>query len=154
MKIVATSFKWFHVGTVTLSAPNPAASPCWPTPPLETPGHSWAINLVQSLVGSLLLLLGPGEHKVLFVPSKSLLPMPVKSSSSVVGLTATSSKRAYATPASAAPRAPVPVSIHRWPPQETLKHSSVSVSVGSLGPGVHKFCLSPLSISGGNGIWF
>ena len=26
-------------------------------------------------------------------------------------------------------------------------HSSVSVSVGSLGPGVHKVCLSPLSIS-------
>ena len=31
--------------------------------------------------------------------------------------------------------------------QETLKHSSVSVSVGSLSPGVHKACLSPLSIS-------
>ena len=28
--------------------------------------------------------------------------------------------------------------------------SSVSVSVGSLGPGVHEVCLSPLSISGGN----
>ena len=26
------------------------------------------------------------------------------------------------------------------PPQEMLKHSSVSVSVGSLGSGVHKFC--------------
>ena len=38
------------------------------------------------------------------------------------------------------------------PPQEMLKHSSVSVSVGSLGPGAHKVCLSPLSISGGNGI--
>ena len=40
------------------------------------------------------------------------------------------------------------------PPQETLKHSSVSVSVGSLGPGAHKVCLSPLSISGGFGVWF
>ena len=30
--------------------------------------------------------------------------------------------------------------------------SSVSVSVGSLGPGVHKVCLNPLSISGGNGV--
>ena len=28
---------------------------------------------------------------------------------------------------------------------ETLKHSSISVSVGSLGPGVHKVCLSPLA---------
>ena len=29
---------------------------------------------------------------------------------------------------------------------------SVSVSVGPLGPGVHKVCLSPLNISGGNGV--
>ena len=36
------------------------------------------------------------------------------------------------------------------PPQEMLKHSSVSDSVGYLGPGVHKVCLSPLSVSGGN----
>ena len=36
--------------------------------------------------------------------------------------------------------------------QETLKHSSVSVSVGSLGPGVPKVCLSHLSISGGYGV--
>ena len=40
------------------------------------------------------------------------------------------------------------------PPLEMLKHSSVSVSEGSLGPGAHKVCLSPLSISDGNGVWF
>ena len=53
----------------------------------------------------------------------------------------TSSKTAYAKPKSAAPRALVPVAVHCWPvtPQETLKHSSVLVSVGSLGPGAHKF---------------
>ena len=34
-----------------------------------------------------------------------------------------------------------------------LKHSSVSVSVGSLGPGAHKVCLIPLSVTGGNGVW-
>ena len=33
-----------------------------------------------------------------------------------------------------------------------LKHSSVSVSVGSLGPGMHKVCVSPLSISDGYGV--
>ena len=60
---------------------------------------------------------------------------------------ATSSKRAYATPRSTAPGAPAPV-----PPQETLKHRSVSVTVGSLGPGVHKVFLSPLSISGRYGV--
>jgi len=52
-------------------------------------------------------------------------------------LMVTSSKRAYAKPKSTAPRAPVPTAVHCWPipPQETLKHSSVSVSVGCLGPG-------------------
>ena len=36
--------------------------------------------------------------------------------------------------------------------KEMLRHSSISVSVGSLGPGAHKLCLSPLSISGGYGV--
>ena len=71
----------------------------------------------------------------------------------MVGLMATSSKRAYATPRSAAPRAPVPGTDHRQPvpPQETLKHSSASGFVGSLGPGAHKVCWSTLSVSGGKG---
>ena len=34
-------------------------------------------SLGQALVGSLLLPLGPGAHKVLFVPSQSLFPSPV-----------------------------------------------------------------------------
>ena len=79
----------------------------------------------------------------------------VSSGSSMVGLTVTS-KRAYAIPKSAARRAPAPAAGLCWPSpaQETLKHSSVSVSVGSLGPGVHKVCLSPLSVSGSKGVWF
>ena len=45
-------------------------------------------------------------------------------------LKATSSKRAYAIP-----RIPAPVGVHCWsvPPQETLRHSFVSVSVGVSG---------------------
>ena len=84
-------------------------------------------------------LLGPGAHKLLFVPSKSLFSQScVSSGSSLVGLIVTSSKRAYARPRSAAPRASVPAAVHCRPvsPQEILKHSSVSVSVGSLGPGM------------------
>ena len=44
-------------------------------------------------------------------------------------------------------RSPVPVADHRQsvPTQEMLKHRS-------LGPTVHKVCLSPLSVSGGNGV--
>ena len=34
-----TSFKMSHAGTATLSAPNPVAGHCQPTPPLETPGQ-------------------------------------------------------------------------------------------------------------------
>ena len=102
-------------------------------------------------------LLGPGVHGVLFGPSKSLFPQPcVSYGSSIVGLMVTSPRKAYATPRSASPRALTPVGGHCWPipHQETLRHSSVSVSVGSLGPRVHKVCLSPLSIYGGDGVWF
>ena len=150
MKTMATSFRRFHAHTAALSAPNPAA------------GH-----LCQRLLGihrqvwvSLFwdhcsFLLGPGVHKDLFVLSKSLFPQScVSSGSSMVGLMVTSSKSAYAIPRSTAPRTPAPVAGHCWPilPQET--HSSGSVSMRSLGPGVHKVCLSPLSISGRYGVWF
>ena len=72
-------------------------------------------------------------------PPRACFPC-VSSSGSMVGLMATSSKRADAIPRCAAPRAPAPVAAHRWtvPLQETFKHSSGSVSVGSRGPGVHK----------------
>ena len=91
-------------------------------------------------------------HTVLFVPSKSLFPQScVSSGSTVVGLLATSSKRAYVMPRSAAPKAlslsQATASLHLL-----RRHSSVSVSAGSLGPGAHKVCLSPLSVSGGDGV--
>ena len=94
-------------------------------------------------------------HKVLFVPSKCLFPQScVSSGSSMVGLMVTSSKRVYAIPKSGTPRVPslqqstADLYLHR-------RHSNTvlfSVSVGSLGPGAHKVCLSPLSVSGGNGV--
>ena len=109
MKIMVTSFKSSHTPAAALSAPDPAASHCQPTPLPETPGHSWA-SLGRPLVVS--LLLSPGAHKVLFVSSKSLFPQCcVSSGSSVVGLMATSSTRAYAVPKSAAPRAPAPAAV-------------------------------------------
>ena len=156
MKIMATSFKRSHAGTATLSAPNPAAGHHRPTPPLrllDTHGQVW----VSLLWGHCSFLLGPGVHKVLFVPSKSLFPQSCESSGcSMVGLMETSSKRAYAIPRSAAPRACATATVRCWPvpPHETLKHSSISVSVGSFGPGAHEICLSPLSISGRYGVWF
>ena len=53
VKIMATSFQ-----RMSVSVPNPAAGHRPPTPPPETPGHSWA-SLGQSLVGP--LLLSPGS---------------------------------------------------------------------------------------------
>ena len=198
IKIMATSFKRSCAHTAVLSAPDPAAGHRRPTPPPETPGHSWE-SLAQSLVGSLLLsprswctqdfvctlqepvspvlcmfwwLYGevngdllqeglcytlvcctqspcpcsrplltyasigdtqtlkgrsgsvsvesPGVHKILFVCSKSLFPKScVCSGGSMVGLMATSSKKTYAIPRSAAPRAPAPAEVETpilWPP--------------------------------------
>ena len=70
---------------------------------LDTHGQVW----VSLLRGHCSLLLGPGAHKVLFVPSKILfLQSCVSSGGSMVGLMVTSSKRAYAIPRSAVLRAP------------------------------------------------
>ena len=60
MRIMVISFKRFHVCTATLSAPNPAAGHCRPMPLSETPGHSQAsLGQSLSLVGS--LILSPGS---------------------------------------------------------------------------------------------
>ena len=155
MKIMVTSFKRPHACTVTLSAPNHAASHRQPTPLLETPGHSWSLD--QSLVGS--LLLSPGswcEQGSVCALQEYISQSCVSSGDSTVGLTATFSKRIYAIPRSTAPRAPAPAEVHCWPVplQETFKHSSVLVSVDALGPGAHKVCLSPQRVSDGYGVWF
>ena len=154
MKIILTYFNRSHADTATLSALNPAAGHCRPTPPWETPGPSWA-SLAQSLMGSLLLSSGSWCTQGVVCALHEMFPKScVSSGGSVVGLMATSSKRAYAIPGSTETRVPAPAAVHCWPvsPQETLKHSSVSVSVESLGPGVHKVCLSPLSVCGRYGV--
>ena len=65
--------------------------PCSRPPPTHASArHSWTLT-GKSPVGS--LLLGPGVHKDLFVPSKSLFPQScVSSGVSLVGLMVTSSK--------------------------------------------------------------
>ena len=133
MKIMTTSFKWYHEFTATLSIPNSLAGHPWPTPLLETPGHSQAI-LGQSLVGS--LLLSPGSwcaQGFACALQESVFPVLCKFWQLYGGLMVTSSKRAYAIPRSTSPRAPAPEAVLCWPVplQETLKHSSGSVSVGS-----------------------
>ena len=119
---------------------------------LDTHRQVW----LSLLWGHCSFLLGPSLHKVLFVTSKSLFPQScVSSGGFMVRLMMTSSKRAYATPRSVAPRAPAPVAGHCWPvpPQETPKHSKRGLAQYLWGLLVcTRFCLSPLSISGRYGV--
>ena len=99
---------------------------------LDTHGQVW----VSLLWGHCSLLLSPGVHRVLFVPSKSLFPQScVSSSGSMMGLMSTSSKRAYAIcHTQVAPRAPVPSASHCWPvpPQKTNTQRQVWLSLEVL----------------------
>ena len=105
MKIMMASFRRSHACTATLIVPNPRL--CQRL--LDTHGQVW----VSLLWGQCSFLLGPGVYKVLFLPSKSVFSQScVSSSSSMVGLMVTYSKRAYATPKSATPKAPVPEAGH------------------------------------------
>jgi len=111
MKKMVSSFKRSHARIAALIAPNPAAGDRRPTPPLETPGHSWA-SLGQSLVES--LLLSPRSlcaQGFVCAFQESVSPV-LYSGGSMVELMATSSKRAYAIPRFTAPRAPTPTAVH------------------------------------------
>ena len=131
MKILVTSFKKSHACTATLSAPNPAAGHRQPTPPPETPGHSWA-SLGQSLEGS--LFLSPGSwcaQGSVCALQESVSQVLRKFWQLYGGLMATSSKRAYAIPKSAASSAPAPAADRRWLYlHRRYSNSSGSVSVG------------------------
>ena len=65
-----------HAHTATLSASNPAAGHCQPTPLLETPGHSRA-SFGQSPVWSLLLSPGSWCTRFCLCPPR-LFPRPVQ----------------------------------------------------------------------------
>ena len=83
MKIMVTSFKRSHAHSAVLSTTNPAAAtadPCFCQRLLDTHKQVW----VSLLWGHCFFLLGPGAHKLLFVPSKSLFlhpkPLPLQQS--------------------------------------------------------------------------
>ena len=108
MKITVTSFKRSHACTATLSAPNPASGHHRPTPPLKTPRHS------QASLGQSCGVTAPFSWVLVHIrfclcPLRVYFQSFVSSGSSMVGLMATSSKRAYAIPKAAARRAPATV---------------------------------------------
>ena len=110
MKIIATSFKRSHARTDTFSAPKAA-----PLPTQASAEDSWTLtaSLGQSLVGS--LLLSPGSRCTQgFVCALQESDSPVLCNFWWLygGLMATSFKRAYAIPRSAATRAATPAAGH------------------------------------------
>ena len=71
MKVMVTSFKRSHACTAALSALQQATTdPRLRQRLLDTHGQVW-VSLLWSHCS---FLLGPGAHKVLFVPTKSLFP--------------------------------------------------------------------------------
>ena len=111
MKIMVTSFKRSHACTATLSVPNlqqATTDPrlCWRC--LDTHRQVW----VSLLWGHCFFLLGPGAQGSVCDLKESISQSCVSSGSSMVGLMVTSSKRTYAIPKSAAPRAPAPAAVH------------------------------------------
>ena len=150
MKIISTSFKSFHACIVPLSAPEPAAGHHQPTPPLETSGHSQT-SLGQSLVVS--LLLSPGSWCVqvsVCALQESISPVLCTFWWLCDGDNGDLFQGGLCHTQVCCIQSPYPCGrpLLTIPLQETLKHSSGSVSVGSLGLGGHKVCLSPLCISG------
>ena len=129
-------------------------------PPLThtSPGDSWTPTDKSGAVscGVTAPLFWVLVHKVLFCPPRVYFAGLCKYWQLYGGVMATSSKRAYAIPKSAAPRASVPAADHTSNnPYIPRRRSNTVLSQslwGSLSPGVHKVCLNPLSISGGNGV--
>ena len=115
--------------------------PCRPPLTHASTGHSWTLtaSLGQSLWDHRSFLLGSGAHKVvcLFVPSRSLFPPScVSSGGSMVGLMGPPPRGLMQYPGLLHPTS-LPLWQTTADPEETLQHSSGSVSVGSLGPCVH-----------------
>ena len=95
--------------SVHLTLQQATTDPCLHWRLLEPTSKSGSVSFGVSIPFSWVLV----HTRFIYESSKSLFPQScVSSGSSVVGIMATSSKRAYATPRSAAPRAPAPVAGH------------------------------------------
>ena len=155
----ATSFKMPHVHTVALSAPDSAAGHLQPTPVPETPGHSWAClgMSVSFFVGS--LLLSPRSwyaQGFVCALQESVSSIRYKFWWFYSGVNGDLLQEGLCHTQVCCTQSPCPCGrpLLTCTTSGDTQHSFISVSVGSLGPGVHKVSLSPLSVSGGNGVGF
>ena len=151
MKIMSTSFKRSSTHTAALRAPKPAAGHLQPTPPPETAGPSRA-SLGQSLVGS--LLVSPGSwcaRGFVCTLQESVSPVLCKFCQLCGGVNGDLLQEGLCH-TRVCTQSPCPCGRVLLTSTSTGdKHSPGLVPVGSLGPGAHKLCLSPPSISGGYG---
>ena len=150
MNIKVTSLKRSHACTAILSALHQAtADPRLRQRFLDTHGQVW-VSLLWSHCS---FLLGPGAHEALFVPTKSLFPRLCKFWRLYGGVNGDLLQEGLCYTQVCCTQSPCTCGS---PPLTHIStgdaHSSVSVSVGSLGPGQHKVCLSPPGISGGYGV--
>ena len=153
MKIMATSFKRPHACTATLSAPNPAAGHHQPTPLLETPGHSQT-SLGWSLVGVTAPFSWVMVHTTFCLcPPRVYFLVLCKFWQLYGGINGDLVQEGLCHTQVCCTQSPCPCSSPLLTCTSTGNaQSSVSVSVRSLGPDMHKVCLSLLSASGGNGV--
>ena len=147
---MVTSFIRSHTGTATLSAPDPTTGHHQPTPPPETPGHSWAC-LGQSLVGS--LLLSPGSwcaQGFVCALQESVSSVLCKFWHLCGGVNSDLFQEGLRHTQVCCTQSPCPCGrpLLTYTFSGDTQTQFWSVSVGYLGPCAHKGCLSPLSISG------
>ena len=151
---MATFFKRSHACTATLTALNPAAGHHQPTPLLETPrysvGKSGSVSCGVTAHFSWVLV----HTRFCLCPPRVYFPVLCKFWQLYGGANGDLLQEGLCHTQVCCTQSLVPVAVHcsPVPPLEMLKHSSVSVSVGSLDPHVQKVCLSLLSICGGNGV--
>ena len=102
----------YHTQVCITQSPCPCSRP---PPTYISTEDPWTLPGKSGSVSYGALLLSPGSwctQGSVCALQESVSQSCVSSVSSLVGVTATSSKRAYAIPKSAAPRAPVPVAVH------------------------------------------
>ena len=153
MKIMATSFKRSYACTATLSAPTLQQPPLTHASAgdVDTPRQVW----FSLFLGHCSFLLGPGAHKFLLCPIRVYFPVLCKFWQLYAGVNGDFLQEDLCHTQVCCTQSPCPCSSPLLTCTSTGNaQRSVLVSVGSLGPGVHKICLSPLSISDGNGILF
>ena len=149
-----TIFKRPDAGTNALSAPNPGVGHHRSTPLPETPGPSWA-SLGQSLVGSLLLSPGSWYAQGSFCAlQESVSPVLCKFWWLYGGVNGYLLQEGLCHTQVCYTQSPCPCGrplLTRTSTGDTQTQFCPSLC-GFLGPGPQKVCLSPLSVSGGNGV--